>query len=246
MATWIIGDIHGCAAELALLIARLELADDDRLVALGDLFHRGPDAGGVMDLLVERRALFLLGNHEEKVLRRARLAPALADGSDRPPLRTEFPPLTPDDLRGDGGRSLAVSPGRCSELLRFLQGHSGYYLTRERIEGAGPTPDGRDWAVVHAGLSLERGVAGSTPAELIYPPRTKGRGRPFWFDTWTGPELVLFGPVPAPAPRRLHAEGRLVALGIDTGCVYGGELTAYSPERDEVVAVPAATAYAKM
>ena len=246
MATWIIGDIHGCARELAELLARLAPADHDRIVALGDLFHRGPDAAGVMDLLRERRAQFLLGNHEEKVLHRMRLAPREADGADRPPLRTEFPPLGEEDLVGDGGRPLRAPRARYGELLCFLQGHSGYYLTHEDVDGAGPTADGRPWSVVHAGLSLARGVRGSRPRELIYPPRAGGRGRPFWYEVWEGPELVVFGHMPAPAPRRLHAAGRLVALGIDTGCVYGGALTAYCPERDELVSVPAAAAYAEM
>jgi hypothetical protein len=246
MATWILGDIHGCAQELSLLLEQIDAGPDDRIVALGDLFHRGPDACGVMDLLCRHDALFLLGNHEEVVLRRVRMAPLRPDGSDRPAPRTDFPPLRVEDLLGDGGRSLAAPPERLAELLGFLQEHSGYYLSDTRIEGAGPCPDGRSWSVVHAGFSLERGVEGSKPRELVYPPRSKGRGRPFWYERWEGPDLVVFGHLPAPSPRRIHAEGKLVALGIDTGCVYGGKLTAYSPERDEVVSVPAAREYARM
>ena len=246
MATWVIGDIHGCAGELARLLARIAPGPEDRIVALGDLFHRGPDACGVMEQLVERRALFLLGNHEEVVLRRAGLAPREPDGSDRPARRDEFPPLRPEDLRGDGGRPLVAEQGRLAEILRFLQGHSGYVLDHERIEGAGPTPDGRAWLVVHAGLHPERGPAGSRPRDLVYPLRVKRRGKPFWYEVWEGPDLVLFGHMPAPAPRRLHHEGRLVALGLDTGCVYGGRLTAYSPELDETRSVPAEKAWAEM
>ncbi|MEW6072731.1 MAG: metallophosphoesterase [Planctomycetota bacterium] len=246
MATWIVGDIHGCAEELQALLARLAPTPADRLVALGDLFHRGPDAAGVLDLLVAHRFLFLLGNHEERVLRRVRLAPDAPDGSDRPPRRTEFPPLVAGDLAGDGGRPLAAPPERYGEVLRFLQGHSGYFLRPAAIEGAGPTPDGRGWLVVHAGLSIERGPEGSTVEELVYPPRVRRRGRPLWFEAWEGPELAVFGHLPAPAPRRLHAGGHLVALGIDTGCVYGGALSAYSPERDEIVSVPAARVYAEL
>ncbi|HVS08844.1 MAG TPA: metallophosphoesterase, partial [Planctomycetota bacterium] len=49
MATWVVGDIHGCAEELARLLERLATGSGDRLVAVGDLFHRGPDPAGVVD-----------------------------------------------------------------------------------------------------------------------------------------------------------------------------------------------------
>lgn len=140
MATWIIGDIHGCAHELSRLLDEITPGPDDRIVALGDLFPRGPDAAGVLDLLRSRDALFILGNHEERVLRRVRLAPARADGSDRPPTRREFPPLGIEDLVGDGRRKLVAPPERFAEILRFLQEHSGYFLDDSRIEGAGGVP----------------------------------------------------------------------------------------------------------
>ena len=57
-----IGDIHGCHAEFAELIARLELTADDRLVLLGDLVNRGPSSPRVLDLAREHKAISLLGN----------------------------------------------------------------------------------------------------------------------------------------------------------------------------------------
>jgi hypothetical protein len=47
-------------------------------------------------------------------------------------------------------------------------------------------------------------------------------------------------------PRAWRHDGKLVALGLDTGCVYGGRLCAYSPELDELVSVSATRAYAKV
>ena len=240
MATWVVGDVHGCAEELGRLIGELALGPGDGLVAVGDLFHRGPDPAGVLDLLAGAGARFVLGNHERAVLRRVGLAPERADGADRPPRREEFPPLDEADLAGDGGRPLAAPAERRADFLRFLQGHAGYFL-----EGEGRTPDGRGFLVVHAGLVPGRRPRDSRPGELTGLRRLGGRGRPYWYEVWQGPELVLFGHTPSRVPRAFHAGGRLVALGLDTGCVYGGALTAYSPELDELRSVPAARAWAR-
>ena len=244
MSTWVVGDIHGCADELRALVERLDLGPQDRLVSCGDLFHRGPDPAGVMDVLQECGASFVLGNHEREVLRRARLAPGTADGSDRPAFRRDFPPLEHTDLAGDGGMPCIVPADRRADVLRFLQGHSGYFLASAQHERAGPTPDGREWCVVHAGVDPTLELA-RTPVEcLVRVRRLRGRGRPYWYEVYRGPRLVLFGHTPGRVPRAHVVGGRLVALGLDTGCVYGGSLTAYSPERDEVVSVRAARAYA--
>ena len=244
MATWIVGDVHGCAEELARLLERLSLGPADRLVCVGDLFHRGPDAVGVMELLQGAGARFVLGNHEHRVLRRLGLAPARADGSDRPPVHDPPLELEARDLFGDGDRPCDVPPERRRELVRFLQAHDGFFLEQPALDGAGPTPDGRPWCVVHAGLAPGRAPADSAPEELTRLRRLDGRGRPFWYEVYTGPNLVLFGHTPSPTPRARRHRGRLVALGLDTGCVYGGSLTAYSPELDELVQVRAARAHA--
>lgn len=76
--------------------------------------------------------------------------------------------------------------------------------------------------------------------------RLRRRGRPFWYEVYTGPNLVLFGHTPGRIPRAQYHDGKLVALGLDTGCVYGGLLTAYSPELDEFVQVKAAKSYASV
>src|SRR4026207_24873 len=64
-----IGDIHGCHVEFSELLARLELAKEDRLILLGDLVNRGPDSNKVLDLAREHRAIALLGNHELRLLK---------------------------------------------------------------------------------------------------------------------------------------------------------------------------------
>jgi hypothetical protein len=245
VTTWTIGDIHGCADELGLLLERLDLGPTDVVLAVGDLFHRGPDPIGVMDHLKRVGARFILGNHELRVLERLGLAPRRVDASDRPPLRTDFPDLEDTDLAGDGRRPCDVPPERRHELATYLQSHDGFFLERAGLEHAGPTPDGREWCAVHAGLVPGKAPGMVGPEDLVSLRRLDRRGRPFWYEVYTGPNLIIFGHTPGRIPRARRTDGRLVALGIDTGCVYGGKLTAYSPELDKIVQVSAKTTYAK-
>lgn len=59
-----------------------------------------------------------------------------------------------------------------------------------------------------------------------------------WYAVYRGEKIVLFGHWPGPKARR----GRR-AIGLDTGCVYGGRLTAYVIESDEFLSVPAHRSY---
>lgn len=67
-----IGDVHGCARALALLIEAIKPVPSDTLVMLGDCVDRGPDSRGVIELILKLsdmcRVVPLLGNHEEMVL----------------------------------------------------------------------------------------------------------------------------------------------------------------------------------
>jgi len=244
MATWVIGDIHGCAEELAQLLERLSLTPQDRVVSVGDLFHRGPDPAGVIDLLTERNAQFVLGNHEFVVLKRVGLAPTSTHADDRPPLRERFPEIDEDDLNGAGGSVSIVPPHRRAHVLLFLQRHSGFFLRNDAIEGAEPTRDGRSWCVVHAGLAPRVVLEHNHIRDLTSLRRLHRPGSPWWYEEYDGAELVLFGHTPSSSPRVFSRRGKPIAIGLDTGCVYGGKLTAYSPEFDEFRSVSAKRAYA--
>ena len=68
MRTLAIGDIHGCLTALDLLLARVEVRPDDRLIALGDYVDRGPDSRGVLDRVIKLhetgQLIALRGNHD--------------------------------------------------------------------------------------------------------------------------------------------------------------------------------------
>src|SRR4051794_740525 len=67
-----IGDVHGCSAALAVILAAIDPRPDDTVVTLGDYVNRGPDSRGVIETLLRLRSICrlvpLLGNHEEVLL----------------------------------------------------------------------------------------------------------------------------------------------------------------------------------
>jgi serine/threonine protein phosphatase 1 len=70
MRTIVVGDIHGCYAELLQLLASFELTPDDCLISLGDIVDRGVDSVKVYDFLKNRpNTIVIMGNHERKHLR---------------------------------------------------------------------------------------------------------------------------------------------------------------------------------
>lgn len=70
-STLIIGDIHGCHAELLDLLDRAGVGDDDLVVSVGDLVDRGPDPASVVEFFRRReRSVVLCGNHERKHVRK--------------------------------------------------------------------------------------------------------------------------------------------------------------------------------
>lgn len=127
------------------------------------------------------------------------------------------------------GALAALEPHRAA-LQGFLEGLPTFRVEPGRV-------------AVHAGLHPLLGVAG-TPERMAQNlrrwPDDSDPGNPFWYDAgWAGPELVLFGHDAVRGLVRRERAGRPVAIGLDSGCVYGGRLSGWIAERDEVVQVPA-------
>jgi hypothetical protein len=96
--------------------------------------------------------------------------------------------------------------------------------------------------VVHAGVRPRVALAEQTPEDLtelrtLGADRTNRDGVP-WYEHYDDEKIVLFGHWPAPVPRRGPR-----AIGLDTGCVYGFQLTAYIIETGELLSVEALRAY---
>jgi serine/threonine protein phosphatase 1 len=194
-----IGDIHGCHVEFAELLARLELTRDDRLVLLGDLVNRGPDSNKVLDLAREHRAITLLGNHELRLLKYRRTA-------DKKVLKNgDFE--TCEKLRHEDWTLLEAMPLTFEEpALNTVFVHGGFLPSE---------PWQRQSADIVTRIQVidREGKPGKRADKPDAPP---------WADLWSGPPFVVYGHTPRPEIYKLKW-----SVGIDTGCVFGGHLTAY-------------------
>ncbi len=231
----VIGDVHGCRAELEQLLTQLgyQLERDSegrpvgarhparRAIFVGDLVDRGPDTPGVLRLVMVRAgtALCVSGNHEAKLNR------ALQGRNVR---LNHGLPETMAQLAGEPEEFRA-------EVARFVDGLISHYVL-----------DGGRLVVSHAGL-IERyqGRASGRVREFCLYGQTTGEtdeyGLPVrypWAQEYRGRAMVLYGHTPVPAPEWLNN-----TLCLDTGCVFGGRLTALNYPERTVVHVPAARIY---
>ncbi len=205
MRCYVIGDIHGCPDELASLIENLPLEPQDRLVFLGDYIDRGPDSKGVVSYLIDRQSklpqkmTFLKGNHEDMFLAYLGLGGQY-----------------PDMFLYNGGGSTLLSYGisprvrDSSEILaripeshlEFFRGLKGYFLVEPYL-------------CVHAGVHPLKPLDQQSEEELLW------IRNEFILNRHSLPFTVLFGHTPQKAvffdlPSK---------IGLDTGLVYGNELS---------------------
>jgi protein phosphatase len=239
----IIGDVHGCLDELKELFLKLgytlgEAADPDggtsvtvtppegrKVIFVGDLVDRGPDSPGVMRLVMRMveagTALCVRGNHDDKLARKLQ------------------------------GRNVSISHG-LGETLAQLDREPPLLLDRVRpfLDNL-PTHyvlDGGKLVVAHAGLEekLQGKMSERVRSFCLYG-ETTGESDEFglpvrlnWGANYRGPATVVYGHTPTSRPEWLNK-----TICIDTGCVFGGELTALRYPGSEMVSVPAHRMYAE-
>ncbi|SHG54748.1 polynucleotide kinase-phosphatase [Streptoalloteichus hindustanus] len=226
----VIGDVHGCRAELEELLRRLGwvLRRDERgratgahhpegrtAVFLGDLVDRGPDTPGVLRLamgMVEAgTALAVRGNHEDKLVR-------ALDGR-RVAVRHGL---------GESLAQLAAEPAEFRHRVReFCDALVPHYLL-----------DGGRLVVAHAGLpERHHGKESGRVRSFALYGDTTGEVDEFglpvrlpWARDYGGRATVLYGHTPTPEAVWVNN-----TMCLDTGCVFGGTLTALRyPEREVV------------
>lgn len=206
--TVIVGDVHGCRGELESLLELVKLEVHDELFFVGDLISRGPDSRGVLSLAMARSARAVLGNHEWRLLQAYRTG---AQG-------TESPHLSPTQVA----------------LLKRLGKREWEWLESLPLVLELPHHSLR---VVHAGIMPNVPVESQPPEVLTRLRSISQLGEPsdrLGAESWAarymeGPHIV-FGH-DAQRGLQLHP----LATGLDTGCVYGGALSALVLEAGQPV-----------
>jgi polynucleotide kinase-phosphatase len=231
----IIGDVHGCAAELASLLGKLGYRPGPgrggalahpagrTAVFVGDLVDRGPDTPGVLRtvraMTEAGSALCVAGNHENKLVRALR-------GRN----------VTVSHGLAESLAQLAAAPeGDRDRALAFMDGLLSHYVL-----------DGGRLVVAHAGLPAEmHGRASAAVRSFALYGETTGEtdeyGLPVrypWARDYRGRAMVVYGHTPVP-----EAEWLNNTICVDTGCVFGGHLTALRYPERELVSVPAEQVY---
>jgi protein phosphatase len=239
----IIGDIHGCFDELIDLLRELGYAveaqsnggvsasysvkppEGRKAVFLGDLVDRGPKIPEVLRLvmgMVEAgTALCVPGNHDIKLMRKLRgkdvqITHGLADSLEQ--LDKESPEFR----------------AKVSEFIDELVSH--YALDDGKL------------VVAHAGMKEEMQGRGSGKVrEFALYGETTGETDEFglpvrynWAAEYRGRAMVVYGHTPVPQPDWLNR-----TINIDTGCVFGGSLTALRYPEKELISIAARQAYAQ-
>jgi predicted phosphodiesterase len=218
-----IGDIHGCHDELRALLALVAPASRDVVVSVGDVVTKGPAVAKCLDLWRERGYLAVRGNNEIKLLESAH------------PLFRFFALENRDVLlRKDLLRYIASWP----LVLDFPDAnvtavHGGFLpqmnVTEEDVAREQDVVPKLRWIRKKDGDWMYAGK------------EKKKKGDVLWSEKWKGDRFIVYGHTPVREPKfDKHA------LGLDTGCVYGGALTAAIFTRGEwtLQHVPAARSYA--
>lgn len=237
----IIGDVHGCFSELVQLLAdmgyvfeercgakgvefRAAHPDGRKAVFLGDLVDRGPDIVNVLKLVMGMvragNALCVCGNHDMRVLRKIQTGNVKTShgGPDRSLI----------ELIREGNGFLA-------EVQEFMEGLVSHYVL-----------DAGRLVVAHAGIkeALQGRESAQARECAVYGENTgeiDEHGLPVryaWAADYQGKALVIYGHTPQAQVQRDNN-----AINIDTGCVFGGKLTAYHYPEGKFSQVQAAKIY---
>jgi hypothetical protein len=197
--TIIVGDVHGCAAELSKLLSAVAYGEGDSLVFVGDLIARGPSSAEVLRIFRASGARSVLGNHEERMISARR---AKAQGERGPRLGPAHYRLLHQLSESDW------SVIESFPLYLDLPEHG------VRVVHAGVLPGvafakQEPWTLTHIRSVTQDGSA--TARNL---PNS-------WAAFYAGEPHIVFG-----HNSRLLIQLQPFATGLDTGCVYGGALTA--------------------
>ena len=101
------------------------------------------------------------------------------------------------------------------------------------------------WTIIHAGLHPSGSLELTDPQMAISMRRwpIEHPDQPHWHQVYEGERRVVFGHDALRGLVRVEREGKPLLIGLDSGCVYGGKLSGYVLQTDEIVQIPAARVY---
>lgn len=236
----IIGDVHGCRMELELLLDKLGYAVTEsghgsvwshpggrRVIFVGDLVDRGPDSPGVlrlvMDMVAAGSALAVPGNHDLKLVKKlsgkdVKIAHGLAETLE------QLDAMPEEERKPFCDKARVFLDKLVSHLWlddgRLVVAHAGM---KEEMQGRG------------SGAVRGFALYGETTGEI------DAYGLPVrlnWAAEYRGRAMVVYGHTPTPVAEWINN-----TICVDTGCVFGGKLTALRYPEKELIEVPAARIY---
>jgi hypothetical protein len=208
--TIIIGDVHGCSAELDELLLVMHVHANDRIYFVGDLVGRGPDSRGVLHRVRHLRAIAVQGNHERRLL----------------------------EVRGNGltGRRARLGPAHRKLMQSFTDAD---WQTMQEMPLYVQLPE-HGLCIAHAGIDPSVPLERQEPWVMTHLRSFDAKGAPShhdgsesWACSYSGELHVVFGHNAIRGLQLLPC-----ATGLDTGCVYGGSLSALVLQAGQPVPAP--------
>ncbi|KAJ1888364.1 hypothetical protein LPJ66_008618 [Kickxella alabastrina] len=251
-----IGDIHGCLTELNLLLEKVKFTPgEDQVVMVGDLVAKGPESVGVVRRARKIGAWCVRGNHDDPVVR-------WREFLDGPGMGVSVTELTAMEKAGSLPYSdFQITAKPHFEIARKLSPADFTFMSKFPTILALPEPFS-EWVVAHGGLDPSKAISKQNQDDVMTvrnienskPTSEKDVGMA-WFEMWAA-KMKLLNPSAEGSSGGVtsydqelvkkviygHDASRALQIneytkGLDSRCVYGGELTAFILPGEELVSV---------
>ena len=236
-STFVIGDIHGCLIEFKELLNKINYnPETHRVILAGDIVDRGEYSLDCIHFVQELNLECVLGNHENFYIRWNKNNEIFKSTGQKNKMRSNenklklFAQLSFQDIQW------------MKSLPHFIHINKDWTLIHAGIEPALPFEKQYSDALFHTRYVDDRGHSRSLNKDFSQPENTV-----FWTEKYTGQKNFLYGhSVHSRTDPRIDKNiNGGTCIGLDTGCVYGGKLTAYCIETKEFVQVQAKKTYYK-